>query len=335
MSEPRSSAAAGDATPTLRARAVRIARAAASMVANRFDPPVLILAYHRVTTLARDPHALAVRPDRFAAQLEVLKRRFALRRFDDARPVSRPAAVLTFDDGYADNLLEALPLLERHDVPATFFVTTGPVDSQTEFWWDALERALLTDVPRPTSFSTPREPGTEWPTATEAERRALHDALHPKLKRLPPDQRDGWITELRRWSLEPATPRPSHRPMTADEVRRLSVHPLASVGAHTVRHPVLASLPVEAQREELRGARRQLEHWIGRPVTIASFPFGAREDFDATTVSLTAEAGFVRNAANVAGSAHRWSDRLALPRHLVRDWDRAEFERRLDRFLLT
>ena len=50
---------------------------------------------------------------------------------------------MTFDDGYLDNLTNAKPILEEHDVPATIFVCSGAVGRRQEFWWDQLERALL------------------------------------------------------------------------------------------------------------------------------------------------------------------------------------------------
>src|SRR5205085_2421930 len=77
----------------------------------------------------RDPFQLCVHPTNFAAQLEVLRevadvvpltelwRRRAKRR-------RRPLVALTFDDGYADNLLNAAPLLERGGLPATVYVSS-------------------------------------------------------------------------------------------------------------------------------------------------------------------------------------------------------------------
>ena len=50
---------------------------------------------------------------------------------------------ITFDDGYADNLYFAKPILERHSMPATVFITGLNIGSSSEFWWDELERILL------------------------------------------------------------------------------------------------------------------------------------------------------------------------------------------------
>src|SRR5690606_6268251 len=104
-------------------------------VRQRFRRPFtsrgLILMYHRVERLANDPQLLAVTPERFAEQLEILTRHYRVvslhelnRTLRAGRSLRRMVA-LTFDDGYADNLYNAKPLLERFDCPATVFVTTG------------------------------------------------------------------------------------------------------------------------------------------------------------------------------------------------------------------
>ncbi len=113
------------------------------------NPLAIILMYHRVAEGGTDPFSLCVAPNRFAEHLEVLRKHVEpmhLRDFVaklDNGGISRPTAVITFDDGYADNLKIAKPLLERHDVPATVFLTTGYLGGQREFWWDELDRLLL------------------------------------------------------------------------------------------------------------------------------------------------------------------------------------------------
>ena len=50
---------------------------------------------------------------------------------------------VTFDDGYLDNILNAKPILEKFEIPATVFVCAGMIGRDGELWWDQLERALL------------------------------------------------------------------------------------------------------------------------------------------------------------------------------------------------
>ena len=74
---------------------------------------------------------------------------------------------VTFDDGYLDNVVAALPILERHEIPATIFVIGNAVGRTREFWWDALERAILAPRYCPVNsdrFSVPIVTGS--PSAT-------------------------------------------------------------------------------------------------------------------------------------------------------------------------
>src|SRR5262245_38761050 len=124
-------------------------RQTALWLKHRFTSQALILMYHRVTELPNDPYLLAVTPKHFAEQLEVIRRYgvpMRLLQFVEvlrAGHIPNRAVVVTFDDGYADNLYQAKPLLARYEIPATIFVTAGQVGSQREFWWDELDRLLL------------------------------------------------------------------------------------------------------------------------------------------------------------------------------------------------
>ena len=114
---------------------------------SRVTDSALILGYHRVVGREQDPYGLCVSPTRFEEQLRLLRRY--------ARPTSlqellgvmekggelRGRVVLTFDDGYADTLYRAKPLLEKYEVPATVFVATGFLGKT--FWWDELSNLIL------------------------------------------------------------------------------------------------------------------------------------------------------------------------------------------------
>jgi peptidoglycan/xylan/chitin deacetylase (PgdA/CDA1 family) len=118
-------------------------RQSARWLRSRFLCGGLILGYHRIASITHDPHQICIDPANFAEQLE------ALRRY--AHPLSlqevvqglhhgtlpRRAIALTFDDGYADVLYHALPLLEQFEIPATLFVVTGRLGET--FRWDKAE----------------------------------------------------------------------------------------------------------------------------------------------------------------------------------------------------
>src|SRR5215813_1093222 len=108
----------------------------------------LILCYHRVGEGVEDPFYLCVRPDNFAAHLEEISRsREPSTLADVSVPSHRPRVVVTCDDGYRDNLANALPIAESKGVPITFFVTSGIVGNHNGFWWDRLGTLLYARPP--------------------------------------------------------------------------------------------------------------------------------------------------------------------------------------------
>ncbi len=114
------------------------------LLGPRRTPRVVILGYHRivddVAAAARTcMPALCVSTRAFADHLDVLQRRYEILSLEDAarvlagrrRTPRRDAAVITFDDGYADVRDNALPLLSRRGLPSTMFVSTGVLDGES------------------------------------------------------------------------------------------------------------------------------------------------------------------------------------------------------------
>jgi len=301
---------------------------------NRLDPPVVILLYHRVTSLDFDPQLLAVTGENFRSQLRHLKSRYpVLRLEDDWSGVREPSVALSFDDGYADNFREALPILLEENVPATFFITTGAVRSRTEFWSDELERVVFGNFQHAGSFRlADPQVSRAWSTATAGERLRLYGEIHPLMVRISPRRREDWLGQLRRWAGACGECRETHRPLSVDELLSLSRCSLVTIGAHTVSHACLSALPVSDQREEIVQSKRQLESWLDRTIELFAYPYGTREHYTRETVRLCREAGFTRAVSNFSGQVHRWSDPYQLPRHLVRNWRPDQFLAQLDKF---
>lgn len=300
---------------------------ARNVLYERFGPPVLVLLYHRVADLPSDPQQLAVTPDNFRAQMACLQRHFQVCRFEDDWSRNRdPMVVVTFDDGYADNLHAAAPILAEFGIPATVFVTTSPIAEGTSFWWDELAAAVLTlEKPAPTFCLVDQEFGGTWPTACSDERWALYRTLHRRMFHVDNQRRAWWLQQLRTWGgLEPCSLQ-ADRPLTVTELQQLASKPLITIGAHTHTHACLSRLPLAQQREEMAQSKRQLEAWIGKPVTVFSYPFGTARDFTPNTLELCRSLEYIKAAANIHGCARRWTNRYQIPRCLVRNWDGQTF----------
>lgn len=294
----------------------------------------LILIYHRVAQLDCDPQWLAVPPDLFDEQMEVLARRWrpiALAELANALRhgyVPEDAIAVTFDDGYADNWTHAAPILDRHDVPATIFVTTHGDAPDRELWWDELERLTLVDSE---PLTTGRSRGI-WNVSMPADtpKRRKYVEMHDVLRRQPAVSRWAVLNQLQQVAGLSCEPRSTHRLMTHDEIASAANTGLIEIGAHTVTHPVLAMQAPEDQRWEMATSRNELAEIIGRPVDAISYPYGGRLDYTATTVAIARSIGFTCGCANQPGVVTAESNRWALPRVLVRDWDGDEFERRIE-----
>jgi peptidoglycan/xylan/chitin deacetylase (PgdA/CDA1 family) len=326
-------------------------------VRSAFVPGTVILLYHRVAELSADPQLLCVRPSHFLEHLEVCRKVAkviplqSLIKSLERGKMPGHGIVITFDDGYSDNLHSAKPLLERHEIPASVFVSTGSVGSDQELWWDELERIFLGPHPLPEVLNLQIH-GTrhEWentPTGYEenhprdarswnlmerndpSPRHSIYRSLCTALGPLAEKERKRLLHELRAWAGMDSVGRPSHRSLSCHEIRELAQGGLVEIGAHTVTHPVLSSLSGEEQRAEIKDSKSRLEEILGHAVTSFSYPFGLRHDYTAITVSIVKESGFDCGCANVPGILRPKADRFQLPRVVVRDWDGDEFSRRL------
>jgi peptidoglycan/xylan/chitin deacetylase (PgdA/CDA1 family) len=310
---------------------------ARNRVLNWVNPPVVILLYHRVTKLKKDPQLLSVTPENFRSHLQFLKKNVPVLKFeDDWSNVKKPAVVITFDDGYADNFVEALPILEEVDIPATFFIATGNIGLCEEFWWDELERIILDSHASPSYFRLRDEQfGRRWPTTVEIERYTLYKDMLRLINQVGPATRDNWMEQLRSWVKIGEYGRNTHRAMTVDELSNLAQSSLATIGAHAVSHTPLSSLTPEQQTREIGESKMQLERWIGREVKFFSYPFGGKADYNSMSIELCKKYGFVKAASNFPGQFHYWSDPFQIPRHLVRNWPLDVFYKKMCSFWVS
>jgi peptidoglycan/xylan/chitin deacetylase (PgdA/CDA1 family) len=285
---------------------------------------VLVLSYHRATldfeTSAREAlPSMFVSAQTLKRQLELLARTREIVSLADARRIlaephgtrRRDVAVVTFDDGYADNHHVALPVLSAQKVPATFFVATGYMGTKKRLPHDRIY-ATLSELARrgipPERAGLPPAIQSLLSACAEPGPAATLDRL---IARLPHDRLTAIADALEaRTGLAQEDLPGESRLMTWDEVRELDAAGM-DVGGHTVNHAVLANLPLSLARRELIGCRDAIVEHLGHPPRHFAYPNGYHTP---AVRRATAEAGFEAAVTTEDRENVRGSDALALAR---------------------
>jgi peptidoglycan/xylan/chitin deacetylase (PgdA/CDA1 family) len=310
-------------------------------IRRKVKPGGIILMYHRVVELNQDPFELTVSPENFNQHLEYIQQNCIVMRLVelvealDTGKLPNRAVAITFDDGYIDNLKYAYPLLKSKGIPATLFVPSASIGSEREFWWDDLERIFLVSDGLPVNLNLEiKGQHHEWGISSKADRQGAHKALHRLLKPLENDERLRVIEKLVDWANIKSEGRHEYLPMTVADLDEIQSDGLVEIGAHTVTHPALSSLPREKQRMEIVTGRQKLVEIIGKPVNTFAYPYGKSEDFTSETVDLVREIGFDLACTTIPGSVESGDNIYQLDRCGMHNWDVDAFEYYLENFFI-
>jgi peptidoglycan/xylan/chitin deacetylase (PgdA/CDA1 family) len=328
-------------------------------VQREIAPPAVVLMYHRVCGMDSDPWRLCVTPEHFAEQLQVLRQHcqvISLQKLMTALRkgrLPRRTVAITFDDGYADNLLTAKPLLEKYELPATIFVATGYVGNKREFWWDELDNLFLQPGSLPETLNltvngmvykweledtanytqAAYQGHRNWKPGYEAvpsPRQQVYSELWKLMQPLSESQRLIVRETLYAWAQKEPQVRPSYRTLIDEEVVALAAGGLIEIGAHTVTHPMLSTLPIASQREEIGQSKRDLEEILNREVPSFAYPYGRECDYTEETIALVKEAGFACAFTTSAGVIGQGAAAYRLPRLPAQDVSGEIFAKQLE-----
>lgn len=314
----------------------------------------VILMYHQVCDKRYDPWGLAVHPDHFDTQLDYLKKNLDVVPVEElaegARKFRRKATIaITFDDGFRDNYTNAAPILDWHQLPATFYVATRAMKQDHIYWWDTLQDIvfdseilpvrfdmMVNDTPVQFTFRSDRVLTDKVRNQIRAwsyslpipnERVALYMLLWRLVRPLRYAQQNGIITAIRQWADYKTFSTQQSTTMSVREMQMLSQNPLFTVGAHSVHHAMLSRQNPVDQAYEVKESKVEIEKWTGKPVTGFAYPYG---DYNAVTQTLLREAGFRYAVSTEPKAVSTGDDPFALPRIPVRNWSVCEFASKLN-----
>ena len=311
-------------------RAIAAAKKVGRWTRSQITGKGLILLYHRISDPAHektpDIFSLCVTPQHFSEQMELLREWFTPVSLESMvvgiRENNLPsrAIAVTFDDGYADNLHFAKPILEKFKIPATVFVISGILGK--DFWWDTLTQIIFQPGSLPNKLDLrigDHKFSTEINSDHVRDRNILLRKSHRFMRELSYEEKQTAISTLAQWTKHESFVKQNSRPMTESELKKLAESRLIQIGTHSVTHQPLSSLPQSQQELEITQSKLDLEQILQKPIKSFSYPYGLRSDFSKFSAETVKKANFAYACSNEIDTVWQRSDPYQLPRHWAKD----------------
>ena len=285
-----------------------------------------ILTFHRVMPTSKEPfqpnRGLRISPEFLDAAiariksdgLDIVSIGEAHRRLNNMDGARRRFVVLTFDDGYRDNLEYAWPILKKHHAPFTIYVASAFADGTAMLWWEVLETAIAANVKLEVDLDGVRRTfGCADAAAKQMTYRSIYGWLRSRAREA--DLRLVVEQLAANYGIDTAE-QCRKLCMGWQELAELTASPLVTIGSHTVSHPFLAKIEAGAARAEMTESRRVIRENLGVSVEHLAYPNGARDVAGLREFQMAAEVGYktaVTTRRGVLFPGHRGQP-TALPR---------------------
>ncbi len=270
-------------------------------IPRQINPHLLtVLNYHRIVdSSVNDFHTfkpnVSASPETFALQMDYVKKHYnaipvkhLAAWLRGERPLPSRAAIITFDDGYFDNLKYAYPVLKERGLTAIIFLATNYMGSNLPFYWDYAAYCIChTDKER---VRLPSGMDVSW-TDSVSRDRAVNQWVW-SVKYLPQDEKLRAMDDLSK-DLGVAVPSNAFVGLylTWDQVRELSSVGI-EFGAHTSSHPILTRASLSQVENELSVSKGRVQEETGKPALSFAYPNGGASDFSPEVVKLVQKTGF-------------------------------------------
>lgn len=292
---------------------------------------VAILMLHGVMDEEASSAWVPLRPQlsrkRLRATLEILSQYYNFIRLQDAVdmlsgrvPMKPYSLVLTFDDGYRNQLKHALPILQDFNAPAAIFLTTGHIDQRKPFWFDRLDYALQHARLAGREFKIGNE-SIRFPSDSREDVRAAFKQLRDAAKRVDrPDTMMAQEMDMLAERLENESGRRladifEHDDWSAildwKEIRAAGAQSLVTFGSHTVDHTRLGLATEEEIRHQAKKSKKTIEKHTGKECRFFCYPSGS---FSSRSLNVLQETGYAAAVTTLEGLNTRKDTPLALRR---------------------
>lgn len=203
---------------------------------------------------------------------------------------AKPFLSITLDDGYRDNLTNAVPVFERHQVPYTIYIAPGITEAKSPLWWEDVE--LIIAVQKKITVDMP-DGKQEFDVSTTSKKYAAYESLIENLL-LNTDQlvqREIAEKLCKAYGFD-SSKYVRESVMNWEDVLSLSKNPLCTIGAHTINHYALSKLPYDLAKSEILESREILKSKLGKEPKHLAYPYGFVQVAGKREFDLAKELGF-------------------------------------------
>jgi peptidoglycan/xylan/chitin deacetylase (PgdA/CDA1 family) len=291
-------------------------RSVVSQIIKRQSRNVQILVYHRVND-DRDSFFEATPVRIFARQMEYLARNYNVCALEEAVDgikcgnLPENAIVVTFDDGYKDNFVNAYPILKKFSIPATIFLATDAIGTGKALWHDRVFSAFR--VTRQMFLDGIGDDSQRYPLRTLDDKILAQKKVLQFLWSIDHQNRLSWVERLIQQLAVPEEVQGSHLMLTWDDVQTMHQNGI-SFGSHTLSHPILTRMAPADARREIYASKRAIEDVLGSSATAFAYPVGRKEDFDQSIKGMVKEAGYLCALTTIFGTNDSRQDFFELKR---------------------
>lgn len=279
--------------------ATYLCRVGTPKLLNAFWGPscLTVLGYHRVVDIRAptfDHYPMGIHPAVFANQMAYVAKHFNVidlmtlhNFFKHQEPLPPRPLLITFDDGYRDNYINAYPILKANKLPAVFFLIPEWLDKPTLPWWDECAYYFHHSAQKEVTLPLLGKANI----SSKQQRDRVLEQLLVQLKALPEVERQALMPQLSEaLELDPPSPNASLF-MSWQEARELVANGHACQ-PHSMNHPILTRIPQEEMRWQLEASRNRIMSETGQDVIALAYPNGLTSDYNQATQNALQELGY-------------------------------------------
>ena len=201
-----------------------------------------------------------------------------------------PFASITLDDGYRDNLENAIPVFHKHKVPYLVYIAPGLAEGEATLWWEDLERIIGERNHIHVDFPAGR---VEFDTSNAPQKRKVYnDLIDYLLLEMDEESQRRIVADLCEFYQAKPLQHLRTQIMNWEEIHQLSKDSLCQIGAHTIGHYALAKLTDKKAETEMRQSREIIQSEIGISPDHLAYPYGFPKAAGPREFKLAQKCGF-------------------------------------------